>query len=68
MEPYFPERIVIYTKDVEVILGKSERSARNFLRMIKRALKKSDRQFVTLAEFCYFTGISVDEVKECIKR
>lgn len=68
MDTRMSQRVVIYTKDVELVLGKSERSARHFLHLIKRALKKSDHQFVTMAEFCFFTGISEEEVRACIGR
>jgi hypothetical protein len=56
------KRIIIYPKDVQRITGKSERYGRSLLRKIKKINDKSDHQFVSLAEFSQYTGLSVEEI------
>ncbi len=68
MSRLFTERIVIYPKDVENLIGKCERSASELLRQIRRALGKPRNAFVTLREFCYFTGMDEEEVREELRR
>ncbi|HEY4786495.1 MAG TPA: hypothetical protein VIH57_10620 [Bacteroidales bacterium] len=56
-------RIIIYPKDVQRITGKSERYGRALLKQIKNKLDKEDYQFVTVDEFCQFTGIKPEQVE-----
>jgi hypothetical protein len=56
------KRVVIYPKDVQQITGKSERYGRMLLKQIKTKLKKEEHQFVTIDEFCQFTGINQEQV------
>jgi hypothetical protein len=56
------KRVVIYPKDVQQITGKSERYGRMLLKQIKTKLKKEEHQFVTVDEFCQFTGITPEQV------
>lgn len=58
------KRMIIYSTDVAVLTGKSERYGRSIIRMIKRANGKTRQQLVTVEEFCLFTGVDVAEVKE----
>lgn len=55
-------RIIIYPKDVQKITGKSERYGRMLLKQIKDKLNKEEHQFVTIDEFCQFTGIKPEQV------
>lgn len=55
-------RLCIYPKDVRRITGKSERYGRMLLNKIKSHFKKGEHQFVTVEEFCLYTGIKKDEV------
>jgi hypothetical protein len=57
------KRVVIYPKDVQQITGKSERYGRMLLKQIKTKLKKEEHQFVTVDEFCQFTGIAPEQVQ-----
>jgi hypothetical protein len=59
-----PKRIVLYAKDVENITGKKTRTAANLLQRIREQNKKPKNAFVTVKEFCRFTGIPEDEVRE----
>lgn len=56
-------RICIYTKDVVRITGKGERSSRKLLEKIKKSLSKTEDQFITVDEFCQFTGLKLDQVQ-----
>jgi hypothetical protein len=55
-------RIIIYPKDVQLITGKSERYGRSLLKRIKSHLKKDDHQFVSVEEFCDYTGLKYEHV------
>lgn len=59
-----PRRIVIYAKDVENITGRKARTARKLLEKIRESNNKPKDAFVTVREFCLYTGISESEVKE----
>jgi hypothetical protein len=55
-------RLCIYPKDVQRITGKSERYGRMLLQKIKEYFQKEEHQFVTVEEFCKYTGFKKDEV------
>jgi hypothetical protein len=59
-----PKRIVIYAKDVENITGRKPRTARKLLHRIREQNGKQKDAFVTVKEFCLYTGIEEDEVRE----
>ena len=56
------KRICIYPKDVQLITGKSERYGRFLLTQIKKHNKKQEHQFVTIDEFCQYTGLKAEQV------
>ncbi len=60
------ERLCIYPADVQAITGKSERYSRGLLKKIKSTFKKENHQFITIAEFCNYTGIPLPEVKKIL--
>jgi hypothetical protein len=55
-------RMIIYTKDVQRIYGKSDRSARALLARIRKHLNKQRHQPITVSEFCTYLNVSPDEV------
>lgn len=59
-----PKRIVIYAKDVENITGRKNKAARKLLQQIRGQNKKAKDAFVTVREFCSYTGMCEDEVRE----
>lgn len=67
MKTLLPNRIIIYAKDVVNITGKKERTARNLLARIRLANGKSKGDFVTIEEFCAFTGIKPEHVTSFLK-
>ncbi|MEO6301723.1 MAG: hypothetical protein ABIP51_00995 [Bacteroidia bacterium] len=60
------KRICIYPKDIVRITGKSERYARKLLDKIKIEYSKTENQFISVAEFCQFTGLEIDQVQPLI--
>lgn len=61
------DRICIYPKDIQILTGKSDRYGRNLIKKIKKALCKQDHQFITIEEFCQYTGLCLATVKEKIR-
>ena len=62
-----PARLVIVSKDVENITGLSDRASRQLLQKIKEALGKLKTMFITVNEFCLFTGIPEEDVRDFLK-
>jgi hypothetical protein len=63
MPQLVPNRIVIYPKDVQNITGKKERSARKLISDIRQELGKSKQEFITIYEFCHYTGLQKEQVE-----
>jgi hypothetical protein len=59
-------RICIYPKDIQRITGRSERYGRKLLERIKTHLSKQPHQFVTIEEFCDYSGLQLAEVEPFI--
>ena len=59
-------RLCVYPKDVQRITGKSERYGRMLLLKIREELKKKDHQFISIEEFCAYTGLKVDQVQSVL--
>lgn len=59
-----PHRIIVYPKDVENITGRKDRTARTLMQNIRKAFGKQKHQFVTIKEFCAYTGIEEDLVRD----
>lgn len=55
-------RIIIYPKDVQRITGKSDRYGRMLLKKIRQQSLKKPHQFVSVDEFCQFTGLELEKV------
>jgi len=62
MQEKIPVRIVIYAKDVINITGRKERAAWKMLAQIRKKYNKEKGQFVTIYEFCEYTGIKEERV------
>lgn len=57
-------RIIIYPKDVQRITGKSDRYGRQLLNKIRQLYSKEPHQYVSIEEFCQFTGLTSKQVAE----
>jgi hypothetical protein len=58
-----PKRIVIYAKDVENILGRKKSAAQLMMQRMRQQLGKSKTEFITVEEFCKFTGLKEEDVR-----
>jgi len=67
MQQTIPNRIVIYAKDIMNITGRKERTARKLLARIKKKYKKGRGDFITVYEFCEFTGLKKENVNEFLQ-
>ena len=56
-------RLCVYPKDVQRITGKSERYGRMLLLKIRESFKKEEHQFISIEEFCTYTGLKMDHVQ-----
>jgi hypothetical protein len=61
------QRVVIYPKDVMMVTGLCEKSSRKLLRQIKETLSKEKHHFVSVSEFCQFTGIPANDVERSLR-
>ena len=57
-------RVVIYTKDIEVITGLKPGAARRLYLRIKNHYQKTNKQVVTTDEFCQFLGIKEESIQQ----
>ena len=57
-----PPRIAIYTKDVMNITGRKERTARKLLAKIRRHFSKPKDAFISIEEFCKYTGFNEEKI------
>jgi len=62
------DRMTIYPKDIQRITGRSDRYGRTLLRKIKTHFNKQEHQFVTIEEFCTYTGLKEDIVNKLLGR
>jgi protoporphyrinogen oxidase len=60
MQVMIPNRIVIYAKDISNITGRKERTARKMIAQIRKKYKKKKGDFISVKEFCDFTGLAKD--------
>ena len=60
MQVMIPNRIVIYAKDISNITGRKERTARKMIAQIRKKYKKKKGDFISVKEFCDFTGLQED--------
>lgn len=63
LQSLIPKRMVIYARDIENITGRKERAARLLLQRIRKAFGKKAGQFVSVTEFCEYTGLNLEEVR-----
>ena len=61
-----PKRVCIYPKDIQRITGKSYRQSTRLLQKIKEGLNKSKDNFVSIEEFCVFTGLKYEDIEQHI--
>ena len=62
-----PNRVVIYSKDIQNITGRSQRTARKMMSVLRKKYKKNKGDFITIDEFCQHTGIKKEQVNIFLK-
>lgn len=60
-------RLIINTKDIMCITGKSARSACRILTAIKKQRRKRPNGCITLHEFCSYMGLKEDYVRSLLR-
>ena len=60
------QRMIIYPKDVQRITGRSEKYSRRLLGQIKIKFAKESHQFVSVDDFCQYTGLTQESVSRFI--
>ena len=60
------QRVCIYPKDIQRITGKSYRQSTRLMQKIKRDLNKLDNEFLTIDEFCTYSGIKYEQLDHLI--
>jgi len=60
------KRLCIYPKDKQRITGKSYRQSLRLLNKIRNDLNKLENEFVSIEEFCIYTGLNFEKVLELI--
>jgi len=60
------KRIVLHTKDVMIVTGKSERYARYLIKKMKEHYLKESHHYITIKEFSDYLGLDVDEVEKVL--
>lgn len=68
MQKIIPNRMVIFARDIQNITGRSERTSRLLLQKIRHTLGKKPGQYISVVEFCRFTGLSEEEVHGFLKK
>lgn len=63
MRKALPQRATVFAKDIENITGLKNRTAYTLLDNIRKAFGKAKHQFITIKEFCLYTGIDEDLVR-----
>jgi spore coat polysaccharide biosynthesis protein SpsF (cytidylyltransferase family) len=60
------KRIVLHTKAVMNITGKSERYSRELIKKMKEHYLKKSHQYVTIKECSQYLGLDVEEVEDVL--
>lgn len=56
------KRACIYPKDIQCITGKSYRQSTRLLNKIREDLNKEHKSFVSIIEFCQYTGLEYEHI------
>ncbi|WP_444626257.1 hypothetical protein ACSLMH_03290 [Flavobacterium columnare] len=59
-----PKRVCIYPKDIERITGLTYRQCNRIINKIKSEYNKPKNGFVSVDEFCQFTGLKYSDIEQ----
>lgn len=62
-----PERVVIYARDIENITGRKEDAAHKYMQRMRKKFGKEKHQFISVKEFCLYSGIDEEVVREFLR-
>ena len=60
-------RMIICAKDIELVTGKVERTARRIMAKIRIKNNKPPSAYITIEEFCEYTGLKEERVRALIQ-
>jgi len=60
------KRLCIYPKDIQRITDKSYRQSTRLLQKIREDLNKPLNNFISIEEFCQYTGLKLEQVEQHI--
>lgn len=60
------QRVCIYPKDIQRITGKSYRQSIRLMQKVKKDLNKLENEFLTIEEFCNYSGLKYEQVTHLI--
>ena len=60
------DRVVIYPKDIQNIIGVADRTARHIMQKVKKGLGKEKHMYVSVGEFCTYMGLDEAKVREML--
>lgn len=55
-------RLCIYPKDIQRITGKSYRQSIRILKAVRQLFNKPENSYVSVTEFCIYSGLTYQEV------
>ncbi len=61
-------QVCLYPKDVAQLTGTGYDAGKRLLQRIRASLDKPARTYVSISEFCRYTGLPESEVAEALKR
>jgi hypothetical protein len=60
------QRVCIYPKDIQRITGKSYRQSTRLMQKAKTEFNKLGNEFLTIDEFCSYSGLKYEQVAHLI--
>jgi hypothetical protein len=63
-----PESLFITGKEIQIVTGQSAPSSSRLIALIKDTLGKKKHQRITYSEFANYIGVSLQELKNSLKR
>lgn len=60
-------RLIICIKDIQLVTGKSERTAKRIMKAIKAKHRRKRGEYVTSADLCEYLHLEKEDVSELLK-
>lgn len=60
-------RQLLYNKDIQIITGKSEKACYRLIKKIRTKIKKDSSIPLMIEEFCTYTGLRVEVVRQLLR-